>query len=170
MTQTQDAATWRVRDYTAEDAEAFAALNRQWIEENFTLEDTDLAQLRDPESSIIARGGFIVVATAGAQVIGVGALLPVASPANQPGVWMQIIKMATLPALRGQGVGSAILQRLFRIAETAKADAIWLETNSKLSAATELYLRHGFTQLERADFWPSPYERCDMQMVRTLRK
>lgn len=170
MSDDDNVPPWRVRDYTADDADAFAALNRQWIEQHFTIEASDEVQLRNPDASILGKGGHIVMAASANDIVGTGALVPATNAPDDGLSWMQIAKMVTRPDMRGQGIAAAILQRLFRIAETAKVDAIWLETNSKLTKATALYEKHGFTPLARSEMWPTPYARCDMQMVRRLRK
>ena len=48
------------------------------------------------------------------------------------------------------------------------ADAIWLETNSDLKAATRLYEKCGFVHLKEGELWPTPYARCNLQMVLEL--
>ena len=47
-------------------------------------------------------------------------------------------------------------------------DAIWLETNDDLKAAIRLYERNGFQHLSEAALWPTPYARCNVQMVLEL--
>lgn len=159
---------WRIRPFAPGDAPAFAALNRQWIEELFGIEEKDIRQLEHPKAAILDKGGFIAVADAGGWVIGTGAILPAEHPPEDGRKWLEIIKMATEPSAQGRGVGTAILNRLIEFAREQQADAIWLETNAKLEAATALYEKHGFRKLEGDDVWPSPYDRCNLQMTLKL--
>lgn len=156
---------WRVRPFIPRDAPSFAALNRQWIEELFGMEEKDIRQLEHPKGAILDKGGFIAVADADGWVMGTGAILPAAHPPDDGKKWMEIIKMATEPSAQGRGIGAAILTRLIDFARENNADAIWLETNSKLEAASALYRKHGFRDLSEDQVWPSPYDRCNLQMV-----
>lgn len=159
---------WRVRPFIPGDAPSFAALNRQWIEELFGIEEKDIRQLEHPQGAILDKGGFIAVADADGWVMGTGAILPAAHPPDDGKKWMEIIKMATEPSVQGRGIGAAILTRLIDFARENNADAIWLETNSKLEAAAALYRKHGFRDLSEDQVWPSPYDRCNLQMVLEL--
>ena len=65
-------------------------------------------------------------------------------------------------------MGSAVLDYLIAIARERGAEAIWLETNDRLGAATRLYDRKGFKPLSKDEEHPTPYSRCNLQMVLTL--
>jgi GNAT superfamily N-acetyltransferase len=161
-------AAWTVRNFTQADAPAFAALNRRWIDEIFGAEEEDLRILGHPEREIIAKGGQIAVADQSGWIVGTGAIIP---PHHQPDDgkrWLEVIKMATDPSAQGRGIGGAILDHLIDFARTKGADALWLETNSKLEAATALYRKAGFRTLSPDDAWPTPYQRCNLQMVMEL--
>lgn len=160
--------SWRIRPFAPSDAPSFAALNRRWIEELFGMEEKDIRQLEHPKSVILDKGGFIAVAEIDGWVIGTGAILPAAHTPDDGRNWMEIVKMATEPSVQGRGIGAAILTRLIEFARESSADAIWLETNAKLEAATALYEKHGFQKLSEDDVWPTPYDRCNLQMTREL--
>lgn len=159
---------WTVRPFQPSDGPAFAALNRRWIGELFELEDKDVQQLDHPQSSILDKGGHIAMADAGGWVVGTGAILPAALAPDDGQRWMEVVKMTTDLAAQRSGVGSAILQQLIEYARTQGADAVWLETNSRLAAATALYEKFGFQQLDGDDLWPTPYQRCNLQMTLRL--
>ena len=76
--------------------------------------------------------------------------------------------MSTDLSAQRMGIGSKILARLIEFARENDGDAIWLETNDQLEAATHLYRKTGFRDLTGEDAWPTPYERCNMQMVMDL--
>ena len=82
--------------------------------------------------------------------------------------WLEVVKMATDPDAQGHGLGGAIMDYLIDCALQAGAAALWLETNDKLAAATRLYERKGFKRLTDAEQWPTPYERCNLQMALEL--
>jgi len=159
---------WRLREFDPQDAPAFAALNRRWIDEMFGMEEKDRHQLDQPQQTILDPGGFIAVADANGWVVGTGAILPAALAPDDGKSWMEIIKMATDPSAQGQGIGAAVLDRLIEIANERGATNIWLETNDKLEAATALYKRKGFTTLADDRLWQTPYTRCNLQMVLVL--
>lgn len=156
------------RRYRPEDRQAFIDLNRDWIEEYFALEQSDREQLEGLEASILGKGGQIMVATLDDIVVGTGAILP---PHHEPGdgrKWLEIVKMAAQKDVRGQGIGRAVLDSLVAEARAIGADAIWLETNGDLKAAIHLYEKSGFRHLAADELWPTPYARCNVQMVLEL--
>ena len=153
------------RLYQPKDKQAFIDLNLDWIEESFVVEDSDRDQLERLETTILGTGGQIIIAELDGQVVGTGAIMP---PHHEPGdgrKWLEIVKMAAQKDLRGQGIGQAVLEALIAEGRSMGADAIWLETNSDLKAATRLYERCGFRHLSGEELWPTPYARCNVQMV-----
>lgn len=161
--------TVSTRLYQTADRQAFIDLNRDWIEEYFVMEDSDREQLEELEASILGKGGRIVVAETDGLVVGTGAILP---PHHDPGdgrKWLEIVKMAARKELRGQGIGQAVMDALIVQAREMDADAIWLETNADLKTAVRLYERSGFRHLGADELWPTPYARCNVQMVLLLR-
>lgn len=159
---------WTVRPFQPSDGPAFAALNRRWIGELFELEDKDVQQLDHPQTSILDKGGHIAMADAGGWVVGTGAILPAALAPDDGQSWMEVVKMTTDLSAQRSGVGSAILADLIDFARGGDAGAIWLETNSRLEAATALYEKFGFRALADDECWDTPYARCNMQMVLKL--
>ena len=156
------------RLYQPADRQAFIDLNRDWIEEYFVVEDSDREQLEELEVSILGKGGRIVIAELAGEVVGTGAILP---PHHDPGDgrnWLEIVKMAARKDLRGKGIGRAVLDALIAEGRSMGADAIWLETNGDLKAAIRLYERSGFRHLGADGLWPTPYARCNVQMVLAL--
>ena len=159
---------WKIRPFKPSDAPGFAALNRRWIEEMFSLEESDARQLNNPKAAILDAGGFIAIADANGWVVGTGAILPAVHAPSDGRTWMEVIKMGTDPSAQGQGIANAILERLLDYAREQNADAVWLETNKKLEAATALYMKHGFVALRDKDCWDTPYDRCNLQMTMVL--
>lgn len=154
-----------IRSFQSSDSKAFACLNLAWIEEGFEIEETDRAQLNDPQKSIIAKGGRIIVAEIDGEVCGCGAVLPAHIQPVSGKHYVEIVKMAAKKGMRGHGIGSAVMTRLLEEARALNADGIWIETSNKLAAANRLYRSSGFRELSREEFWPTPYSRCNTQLV-----
>lgn len=157
-----------IRLFRPEDKDAIIELNLDWIEEYFTIEETDREQLERLEDTILGRGGRIVVAELEGRVVSTGALQPPPHDPKDGRTWLEIIKLATKREHRGKGIGSGVLKKLIAEAKSLGADAIWLETNSALNSAIRLYEFVGFQHLPVDEFWPTPYERCNVQMVLKL--
>lgn len=155
-----------IRPFETRDSKAFANLNLAWIEEEFAVELSDREQLETPEASILATGGHIIVAEIAGEVCGCGAVLPAHTQPIPGKYYVEIVKMAAKKNLRGRGIGRAVLVRLIEEAEAMGADGIWLETSNKLAAAQHLYRSSGFRDLSGDEFWPTPYGRCNAQMIR----
>ena len=154
-----------VRSFQSSDSKAFADLNLMWIEEEFEIEESDREQLHDPQNSIIAKGGRIIVAEIDGEVCGCGAVLP-AHIQPVPGKhYVEIVKMAAKKGMRGHGIGGAVMAKLLEEARALNADGIWIETSDKLAAANRLYRSSGFRELRDEEFWPTPYSRCNTQLV-----
>ncbi len=160
--------TVTIRPYTAADKQAYIALNLDWIEESFTVESSDRDQLEALETTILGTGGQIIVAELDGDIVGTGAILPPHHDPQDGRKWLEIVKMAAQKNLRGQGIGHAVLEALIVEGRAMAADAIWLETNNDLKAAIRLYERCGFRHLFGDELWPTPYARCNVQMVLEL--
>jgi DNA-binding MarR family transcriptional regulator/GNAT superfamily N-acetyltransferase len=145
-----------VRDFRAGDQPAFRALNVDWIERHFALEPTDLKALDQPEHYILAPGGCILLAEMAGQVVGVCALL------KQDAHSYELAKMAVSPAVQGRRIGLQLGEAAVQRARELEARRVYLESNSKLTAALGLYHKLGFQHLPQAI--PSPYARANVQM------
>jgi ribosomal protein S18 acetylase RimI-like enzyme len=89
----------------------------------------ELAEHEDPRAHAV--GAFD-----GDELVGVGFVLP----EGEPGAW-RVRGMATAPAARGRGAGSAVLRALIEHAEANGATRIWC--NARVPAIS-LYERAGF--------------------------
>jgi GNAT superfamily N-acetyltransferase len=137
------------------DALAFRSLNEWWIEKYFGIETHDTEILGDPEGYVLAKGGHIFFAIGEGAHVGCCALVPVS-----PGVY-EVAKMAVAPDWQGAGVGRKLLTYTVEQGRELGADALYLETNSKLSNAIHLYEALGFRHLPPK---PSPYVRANVFM------
>lgn len=151
-----------VRDYTSSDAAAFRDLNLAWVEKYFTVEDEDRAQLEDPQTYILDRGGVILIAEFDGEPVGTVGLTP-----HGEGV-LELIKMSARSDIQGKGIGRALMDAAIQKARDMGANQIWLETNTSLEAALALYRKSGFRELVGDEFTETPYDRCNCQMVLDL--
>ena len=152
-----------VRDYTPADATAFRDLNLAWVEKFFTVEAEDRAQLEDPQTHILDKGGAILIAEHDGEPVGTVGLVP----GHEEGV-LELIKMSARSDVQGKGIGRALMEAAIEKSREMGARAIWLETNTKLEAALALYRNSGFRELSGDELTETPYDRCNCQMLLEL--
>ena len=148
-----------VRSYRPEDARAFRDLNLAWVEAYFTVEAEDRAQLEDPQTHILDKGGAILIAELAGDVVGTVGLVP----GHGAGV-LELIKMSARSDVQGKGIGRALMDAAIARARQMGAKKIWLETNTVLAAALALYRKSGFRELKGDEITETPYDRCNCQM------
>jgi putative acetyltransferase len=140
--------------------EAFARLNRAWLDEHGLFEEADRAHLEQPRQSILAGGGQIFVALDKGTVIGVCATIV------QDSDTIEFAKFAVAPAARGRGIGRQLTAAALAWARDRGARKVTLLSSRKLQAALRLYERSGFI------YGPLPahvpYSSADVYMELTL--
>jgi len=133
----------------------FKTLNLEWLEAQFSVEPVDEEVLSNPERVILEPGGFIFFARLGEEVVGTCALL-------KQGDRYELIKMAVTERFRGRQAGKKLMLHALEVARAQGARAVYLVTNSSLTAAISLYRKVGFRVLQAG---PHPkYERGDLTM------
>lgn len=152
-----------VRAYRPEDANVFRDLNLAWVEAYFTVEAEDRAQLEDPQTHILDKGGALLIAELEGEAVGTVGLVP----GHEAGV-LELIKMSARSDVQGKGIGRALMDASIAEARQMGASKIWLETNTVLSAALALYRKSGFRELTGDEVTETPYDRCNCQMVLDL--
>lgn len=153
------ARTVTIRDFVDADADTFAALNFAWIERYFRVEAKDRESLERPRTSILDRGGAILMAASGDEILGTVALVPV------DGETVELAKMAVADHAQGLGIGRRLVESVLERARVMGAKRVYLESNTKLKPAIALYARHGFREVKGP---ASPYARANIQMERWL--
>jgi ribosomal protein S18 acetylase RimI-like enzyme len=133
----------------------FEFINKAWVTQYFSLEPFDLAQLENPEQTILAKGGEIIFAKIGERIAGTVALIP-----SEEGVW-EMIKMGVSPEFQGKGAGELLGKQILEIARQKGATKVRLYTHTKLEAAIKLYHRLGFVPCELEC---GAYGRCNQKM------
>lgn len=156
-----------IRDWQKRDREAAAAVIKQVLAEyglpwQPQLADRDVVEV---ESAYLETGGefWVIEATEEKEnitkIVGTAAYYPVA---NDPS-GVEIRKMYLLPEVRGQGLGSYLLEKLeLAIAEKGFA-TIYIETASILKEAVILYEKNHYLPMSEVNT-----ARCDLSYYKRL--
>lgn len=147
-------------DYHPKFQADFARLNYEWIKQYFEVEETDRQSLENPEEKILKSGGYIFMAQIDNNIIGTCALIKA-----DDGVY-ELAKMAVAESARGKGIGWLLGKAAVEKAKELGAHNVFLESNTVLKPAINLYQKLGFKKVVRA---PSPYQRCNIQMELNMR-
>jgi len=148
--------------YTPAYQEAFRALNEQWISSFFQMEQADYDALDDPQGYILDKGGYILVALYKGEPVGVCALIKM----NDPDYDYELAKMAVSPLVQGKSIGWLLGSAIAQQAKALGARKIYLESNTLLKPAINLYHKLGFSKVAGRI---TPYERCNIQMELILK-
>lgn len=151
----------KIIDYSPIYKSAFADLNKEWISKYFKMEEADYKALDNAEEYIIQNGGYILVALLNKEPIGVCALIKM----NDPLYDFELAKMAVSPKFQGRKIGWQIGEAIKLKAKLVGAKKLYLESNTILEPAINLYRKLGFIEVYGR---PTPYERCNIQMELTL--
>lgn len=140
--------SWRIepRDPAAPESVAAvaaysAALDALLGASSPTISDPRLDDYRAPG------GTFLVVVDDGGEVLGCAALRSIATGAH--GDVAEIKRMWVSPALRGQGAGRALLDRLHDAARQQGHAQVVLDSKRELEDARRLYLAAGYVEIDR---------------------
>jgi DNA-binding MarR family transcriptional regulator/predicted GNAT family N-acyltransferase len=147
----------QIVDYKPAYQEAFRKLNEEWISKYFKMEEADHKALDHPQKNIINKGGHILVALYNNEPIGVCALLKMDDPVYE----YELVKMAVSPRVQGKSIGYLLGKAAMEKARSLGAKKLYLESNTILEPAINLYHKLGF---KRVVGHASPYERCNIQM------
>ncbi len=146
-----------IRPFQSGDADAFRRLNEEWIKRYYRLEEKDMKTLGHPET-IIEAGGQILIAVCGEEPVGCCALL------QMGGGTFEVSKMAVTEFHQGKGIGRLLLTTVIEEARRLGAHRLYLETNSDLRPAMNLYESLGFKHLSPEKVTPSLYDRTNVFM------
>ena len=147
----------QIVDYEPAYQQAFRNLNEAWITRWFRMEEADYNALDDPQGYILAKGGHIVVALYNGEPAGVCALIKMSDPEYD----FELAKMAVSPAVQGKNIGYLLGRAVIEKAQSLGARKLYLESNTILVPAINLYHKLGFKKVAGHT---TPYERCNIQM------
>ncbi|MBP0031252.1 bifunctional helix-turn-helix transcriptional regulator/GNAT family N-acetyltransferase [Roseofilum sp. Guam] len=142
-------------DYLPEFHDDFKRLNYEWIEKYFQIEECDRQSLNHPDEKILKLGGYIFMARYNGEIVGACALI------KSHGNTYELAKMAVTEKAQGKGIGWLLGQAAINKARELRAETIFLESNTILKPAINLYQKLGFRKVVGQ---PSPYQRCNIQM------
>jgi len=148
-------------EYKPEYKEAFKSLNEEWISTYFEMEEADYKALDNPEDYILNKGGKILVALYKNEPVGVCALIKTKNPEYD----FEMAKMAVSPKAQGKNIGWLLGKAIVDTAKELGAKKIYLESNTILKPAINLYYKLGF---EKVFGLSTPYKRCNIQMELVL--
>ena len=143
--------------YSPQYRKAFYDINAAWIKQYFEMEEADHKALDNPHDYIISKGGHIFVALYENEPVGVCAMIKMDHPEYQ----YELAKMGVSPKAQGKGIGWLLGKAIVDKSRALGAKKIFLESNTRMEAAINLYYKLGF---EKVCGPPSPYERCNIQM------
>ena len=135
--------------------ESFKRINYEWIERYFKVEPLDMESLENPDKFYLNKGGIILLAEYQGTIVGTSALKPMTEDS------MELSKMGVDNSAKGLGIGELLGQSIIEEARKMGLKRLYLETNSRLLPALNLYQKLGFTMVK--DF-SSPYSRADVAM------
>lgn len=158
----RESANVTIVEYKPEYRKAFKELNEEWITAYFKMEAADHKSLDNPQKSIIDKGGHIFIALYNNEPAGVCALIKM----NDPEYDYELAKMAVSPKAQGKNIGWLLGQASIEKARSLGASQIYLESNTILKPAINLYQKLGF---QKVTGHISPYERSNIQMALSLR-
>ncbi len=142
-------------EYTPVHQQAFRQLNEEWISKYFRMEESDYKALDHPQEYIIDKGGHIYIGLYKGEPLAACALI------RMDDGGFELAKMAVSPKAQGLGIGYLIGKACIEKARRVGARRVYLESNTALKPAINLYHKLGF---RKAAGPPSPYERCNIQM------
>lgn len=147
--------------YTPEYQSAFKSLNEEWISTYFEMEKADYKALDNPQEYILDKGGKIFVALYKNEAVGVAALIKM----DDLNYDFELAKMAVSPKVQGKNIGWLLGQKAINAAKELGASKIYLESNTILKPAVNLYYKLGFQKIAGH---ATPYIRCNIQMELNL--
>lgn len=148
-------------EFKPEYKKQFRDLNYEWLSKYFTIEKKDKELLENPEKEIIKKGGFILFADCNNKITGTVAII------KHNDKEYELSKMAVTENEQGKQIGKKLALEAINKVKSLNADKIFLETNSTLLPAMNLYDSIGFKEVEMKE--RSEYERATLRMELDLK-
>ncbi len=142
-------------DYQQQYAQEFAAINLEWLEQYFYVEDYDREVLSNPQKYILDPGGYIFFVLVDEEIAGTVALIKREET-------FELSKMGVKPKFQGLGLGLKLMEKCIDFAKEKGWERIFLDSNRKLEPAICLYHKMGFKEIPVPE--DTPYERCNIRM------
>jgi len=145
----------KIIDFSDDLKEPIKALNFEWLQKYFRVENGDEVSLSDPKEYIINKGGYIFYAKKDGEIVGTVSLLKKGDEIFELG------KMAVSENSQGFGVGTILLEHCLNFARQKQIKKLILYSNTRLESAIHLYKKYGFVQIELEQ---GLYERANIKM------
>lgn len=149
-------------EFDSKYSKVFKDLNVEWISQYFEMEESDYKALDNPQGYILDKGGHILIALYENEPLGVCALIKM----NDGEYDFELAKMAVSPKAQGKNIGFTLATAVIEKAKSLGASKIYLESNTILKPAINLYYKLGFQKVLGK---PTPYTRCNIQMELVVR-
>ena len=140
----------------------FKSLNEEWISTYFEMEEADYKALDHPREYILDKGGRIFIALYRGEPLGVCALIKMRDEDYD----FEMAKMAVSPKAQGKNIGWLLGNEIVKAATEMGGNKLYLESNTILKPAINLYHKLGFKKIVGR---PTPYSRCNIQMELLLK-
>ena len=131
-----------IESFKKEYTSAFYSLNKEWIEESWELEESDINDLSTPKEYIIDKGGEVFFAIKDNKVIATSAMVYIDDST------FELAKMTVAKEFRGLGIANQLMDRCIDFAKGKNAKYIVLITNSALVIARNLYDKYRFKEID----------------------
>jgi len=158
----RDGSKIEIMEFDAKYSEVFRSLNVEWISQYFEMEESDYKALDNPHGYILDKGGHILIALYENEPLGVCALIKM----NDEEYDFELAKMAVSPKAQRKNIGFTLATAVIEKAKSLGASKIYLESNTILKPAINLYYKLGFQKVLGK---PTPYTRCNIQMELVIR-
>ncbi len=139
----------QIIDYQPVFFQRWKEINEAWITHAYYMEEIDHQHCSQPEESILAGGGHILLAQMGNEIVGTAGLI------RDDDHTYELIKMAVDKRYRGLHIGQQLCEAAIEKSKNVGAQLLYLFSNTKGSAtAIEIYRQLGFLEvpLDRNDF------------------
>lgn len=133
----------------------FVALNEQWIQEHFELEDFDHDLASNP-GQITEQGGYIFSLVKDGSVLATCALFYIDDKTYE------LARMAVSKAHRGNGYANLLLDKCLQKSKDLHAEKLCLVSNTRLKQAIGLYTKYGFVTTKLGQH--PVYKRANIEM------
>ena len=124
----------------------YKRLSIEWLEKYNLLEPADLPMLDYPQEEILDKGGSIFLAHYDKTIVGTISIM------REGKNNFEILKLGVNSDYQGLGIGRKLMAHCIDICKNKNADAIILETNTKLLSAITLYKSLGFKEVPLTNF------------------
>lgn len=152
----------KIVPYDPKYKQAFIEMNKQWINEMFTLEAEDVAVLEGIETSLAQGGQIFFAVDDGGVVLACCMIAPLPN-----GEW-EIEKFCARGMYTGTGAGGACLQACLDYARERRVERIVIVSNRKCVQALHLYRKFGFVEVP-VDPEKFPFDRADIAFEQSFR-